>query len=103
MLNPDATPMTMKSANSNYFTLYSLTVAAAWNDDLQLTVIGFNSNAIIANSTFTLQVFTVSYLKFTGFSSLDTVQFRTSGGKRNSNVTGMGRHFAMDNICLKFT
>ena len=103
VMNPNGTPMTIASANSQSFTLYSLVIAAAWYDDLQLTVVGYKSNIVIATSTFTLQVFTASYLSFSGFSGLDKVIFTTSGGTKNSAVTGSGTHFSMDNICLTFT
>ncbi len=97
--------MTMKSANSSLITLYSAVAAAAWYDNLQLTVVGYHSNATIINNTFTLQVFTVSYLTFIGYSRLDTIIFSTSGGTQNAvvNGTGSGEHFTMDNICLSFT
>jgi len=103
MLNGYGNPMTMATASSSLFTLYSLTVAAAWNDNLQLTVDGYNSNVLIVTNTFTLQVFTLSYLIFSGYSGLDTVIFTTSGGTQDPNVVSTGTHFAMDNICLTFT
>ena len=103
VMNSDGTPMTITSANSQSFTLYSLVIAAAWCDNLQLTVVGYKSNTVIATSTFTLQVFTASYLSFSGFSGLDKITFTTSGGTKNSAVTGGGTHFSMDNICLTFT
>jgi hypothetical protein len=84
-------------------TLYSLAVAAAWNDNLQLKIVGYNSNVVIRNNTYTLQVFTVSYLIFTGYSGLDNITFTTFGGTKNPIVNGSGTHFAMDNICLSFT
>lgn len=101
--NPGGSPMTMTSANSSLITLYTLAAAAAWYDNLQLAVVGYNSNVVIATNTFTLQVFTVSYLTFTGYSGLDTITFTTSGGTKNAGVGGSGTHFAMDNICLSFT
>ena len=96
-MNPYGDPMTISSANSQSFTLYSLVIAAAWCDNLQLTVVGYKSNVVIATSTFSLQVFTASYLRFSGFSGLDKVTFTTSV------VSCSGTHFSMDNICLTFT
>ncbi|CAF1496276.1 unnamed protein product [Adineta steineri] len=103
IFNPGGTPMTMTSANGSLFTLYSIAIAAAWYDNLQLTVVGYSSTVVIANNTYTLQVFTVSYLTFRGYSGLDTVKFSTSGGTKNANVGGSGTQFGMDNICLSFT
>jgi hypothetical protein len=100
--NGGANPMTTQTATGLFFNLYYLAVAAAWYDNLLLNIVGYKSNVVIVNSTFTLQVFTVSYINFTGYSGLDTVVFSTSGGTQNPIANGSGRHFAMDNICLNF-
>jgi hypothetical protein len=98
----DGNPMNMTSANGRLFILNSVVVAAAWYDNLLLAVTGYHSGAIIRNQTFILQVFTASYINFSGYSGLDTVVFSTSGGTRNPYVVGNGMHFAMDNVCLTF-
>ena len=49
--------MTIQSANSSLINLYSLAVAAAWNDNLQLSIVGYNSNVTIVSNNYTLQVF----------------------------------------------
>ncbi|CAF1145003.1 unnamed protein product [Adineta steineri] len=100
--NNAGAPMTMTGANGTLFTLNSAAIAAAWYDNLQLTVVGHRSNAVIANNTFILQVFTVSYITFHGYSGLDTAMFSTSGGTLNPNVNGDGEQYAMDNLCLSF-
>lgn len=100
VFNPFGDPLTIQTASLNLITLYSLVAAAAWYDNLDLTVDGYNSNTIVVSATFTLQVFTPSYLTFTGFTGLDKIVFTTSGGTKNSGVTGSGRQFAMDNLCL---
>jgi hypothetical protein len=92
----------MQSANGCFFTLYSAAAAAAWNDNLQVKVVGYSSNIVIANNIYTLQVFNVTYLIFDGYSGLDTVVFSTSGGTTNAGVNGSGTEFAMDNIHLIF-
>jgi hypothetical protein len=95
-------PMTMQTANNCHFTLYSFAAAAAWNDNLQLTAVGYNSSVVIVINTFILQVFTVSYLTFSGYSGLDTVIFTTSGGTQNPVANGSGTQFVMDNMFLTF-
>jgi len=95
-------PMSMTSATGRLFILNSVIVAAAWDDNLSLTVTGYHSSAIIQNQTFTLQVFTASYLNFSGYSGLDTVIFTTFGGTLDPNVSGNGTQFGMDNVCLTF-
>jgi hypothetical protein len=81
----------MKSVKNKLITLYS---AAAWHDNLQLTVVGYNSNVLIVNN---------SYLTFIGYSGLDTINFTASGRTSNAGLIGGGTHFAMDNIFLSFT
>ncbi|CAF1002532.1 unnamed protein product, partial [Adineta steineri] len=100
--NEGGTPMTMTGANGTLFTLNSAVIAAAWNDNLQLTVVGYRSNAVIANNTFILQVYTFSSITFYGYSELDSAVFSTSGGIQNPNVIGGGEHYGMDNLCLSF-
>jgi hypothetical protein len=94
---------TMKSTNNSLINLYSLFVAASWYDNLQLTMVGYNSNVVIVNNTYILQVFTVSNLTFTGYTGLDTIIFTTSGGTQHAGLPGSGLFFGMDNICLSFT
>lgn len=94
--------MTISSATGRFFSFYSVAITAAWNDNLQISIAGYKSNTIITNNTFTVQVFTVSHLTFTGYTSLDTIIFTSYGGTQNSIVNGSGIHFVMDNICLTF-
>ncbi|CAF1562611.1 unnamed protein product, partial [Adineta ricciae] len=77
-------------------------LAAVWSDNLQLQVVGYRSNTIIANNIYILQVFNVLYITFDGYSGLDSVVFSTSAGTHNLDVVGSGRHFGMDNLCLTF-
>jgi hypothetical protein len=100
--NGGASPMTIQTATGLFFNLNHLSVAAAWFDNLLLNVVGYKSNVVIINNTYTLQVFTLSNITFTGYSGLDTVIFSTSGGTQNSIVNGSGGHFGMDNVCLNF-
>ncbi|CAF0832710.1 unnamed protein product [Adineta steineri] len=100
--NGGGTPMTMTGANGALFTLNSAAVASAWYDNLQLTVVGYRSDVVIRNNTFILQVFTVSYITFNGYSGLDTAVFSTSGGTINPTVFGGLGQYAMDNLCLSF-
>ncbi|UJR34490.1 hypothetical protein I4U23_021898 [Adineta vaga] len=104
LYNTNAFPMNMSRVNGSRFTLHSAALTAAWNDNLQLRVIGYRSNIVVANNTFTLQVFTVSNLTFHGYSALDTAVFSSSGGTNNPYVLNFtGFQFAMDNLCLSFT
>lgn len=95
-------PMTIQSATGSFFNLYSFAVAATWRDNLQLTVAGYRSNVTIALNTYTLQVFSVSYLTFTGYVRLDKIIFTASGGTPHPNLSGTIQVFAIDNLCLGF-
>ena len=53
---------------------------------------GYQSETVVANSTYTLRVSVASTLNFHGYSKLDKVVWKTFGGQE----------FAMDNICLEF-
>lgn len=96
--------MTMTSANGSLFSLYSAAVASAWMDNLQLTAIGYQSNTVVSSQTFTVQVFTLSIIAFSGYSGLDKVTFSASGGTPNSAAGGSSswKQFTMDDICLTF-
>ena len=100
--NERANALTMTGVNGSRFTLYSGAFAALWSDNLQLQVVGYRSNTVIANNIYILQVFNVLYITFAGYSGLDSVVFSTSAGTHNSDVLGSGRHFGMDNLCLTF-
>lgn len=96
-------PVTMQIANGSYFTLNSISVASAARDNLQLTVVGYNSNLVINNKTYIVQVFTLSFITFSGYAGLDKITFSTSGGTQNPVVSLSGSQYAMDNICLTVT
>ncbi|CAF2616018.1 unnamed protein product [Rotaria sp. Silwood2] len=103
LFNGYGDPMTMSSLNNKSLTLYSAIMASAWRDNLQLTVAGYKSNALVAINNFILQVFTASYITFNGLSGLDNITFSTSNGTENPAVSGRGAHFAMDNLCLSLS
>ncbi|CAF0964329.1 unnamed protein product [Didymodactylos carnosus] len=96
-------PVIMTSANGSLFTLDSFYASAAWRDNLQFTLNGYQSSTVIKSQTFTLQVFNVSYLAFDGWNSLDTLTFTTSGGTKNSMVGTNSSQMAFDNLCITFT
>ncbi|CAF1460766.1 unnamed protein product [Adineta ricciae] len=98
--NAYGNPMRMTNLDGTLFTLHSVAMASAWKDNLQLNVVGYRSNVIIANNTYIIQVFLLSNITFIGYSNLDTVVFSTSGGTRNPNVSDDGTHYAMDNLCI---
>ena len=100
--NANGNSMHIRLFNGSLLTLKSAVIAAAWNDNLQLEIVGYRSDSVIINRTFTLQVFEGQYLNFTGYSRLNKVSFSSFGGTRNSNVRGDGHFFAMDDLCCSF-
>lgn len=102
IFNAFAAPMTIASTTGCTFTLLSAAVAAAWNDNLQLRVVGYFSGTIVASHIYTLQVFSISNLAFNGFSGIDHVIFTSSGGTKNPSVTSSGTHFAMDDLQISY-
>lgn len=97
-------PMHMRTYNGSLITLKSAAFAAAWNDNLQLEIVGYRSDSIIINRTFTLQVFEVQYLNFIGYSRLDEVSFKSFGDTVNVNISSPkgGYEFGMDDLCCSF-
>lgn len=95
--------MTMTSANGSLINLYSAAFASAWRDNLELTITGYNSNTVIANNTFILQVFSLSNLTLVGYVGLDKITFITSNGTPRTGLSLTGSQYAMDNVFLTFT
>ncbi len=91
---------TMKSTKNSLINLYSLFVAASWYDNLQLTMVGYKSNVVIVNNTYTLQVFTLSNSTFIGYTGLDTIIFTTSDGTQHPSLPASGSFFGMDKIII---
>lgn len=100
VFNAFENPLTIQSINGNRFSLYAASVAAAWNDNLQLTVVGYRSDVPVINTSFTLSVFTITNIEFNGYVELDKVIFSSSGGTTNSMVAYLGKQFAMDNVYI---
>lgn len=100
VFNAFGNPLTIQSANGNPFSLYAASVAAAWNDNLQLTVVGYRSSVPVVTNTFTLSVFTVLNVEFNGYIELDEVIFSSSGGTLNPTVDNTGTQFGMDNVYI---
>jgi uncharacterized membrane protein YiaA len=83
----------------NPFDLHSAYFAAAWNDNLQLRVQGFNRGTLIYDQTYTLQATLPTLINF-DFLGVTEVDFTSSGGVHHVGYTGSGTHFAVDNILI---
>ncbi|CAF3870028.1 unnamed protein product [Rotaria magnacalcarata] len=83
------------------FTLNSFLATAAWYDNLNLTISGQLSSTVIYSANFILQVFSITVVNL-NWSGIDTMTLTTSGGTKNINVTGSGKHVAIDNMCVTY-
>lgn len=79
--------------NSGYFT-------AAWNDDLQLEIVGKQNNRTVYRKTYSLSTSEPTFIKFPK-TPVTSINFTSSGGTYNTNlITGSGVHFAVDNLSV---
>jgi len=86
------------------FTLDSLYLTAAWNDNLQVTVTGLNNGQAIAGDTATLTLSATQPTLFApGWSGLTEVDFTSFGGTPHPGYEGGGDHFALDNLAIDAT
>ncbi len=79
------------------FNLLGMQAAAAWNDGLELNIIGYLGATEKYNRTFTLTTTTRSSLDL-NFMGIDRVAFLASGGTPNQNLSGSGNFFGMDDV-----
>jgi hypothetical protein len=95
--NSGGTPANINSPNP--FDLHSGYFTAAWNDNLQLHVQGYNRGTLIYDQTYTLQSTMPTLINF-DFLGVTEVDFTSSGGVHHAAYGGSGTHFAMDNILI---
>ncbi len=99
-LNKGGQNMSMIINAARAFTLESMIVASAWNDNLTLEITGKRGGSVFKSKRLTLQL-QPQWVEL-NWSDLDIVNFSSSGGELNPNVTGSGTHFAIDNLCVEF-
>ncbi|MPM64473.1 hypothetical protein SDC9_111359 [bioreactor metagenome] len=87
---------------SGVFTLYSGQFTAAWNDNLQLTIEGFQGATSVGTQTVTLSATEPTRVTFTGLLNVNKVVLTSSGGTPHAGYTpptgGGGTHFAFDDL-----
>ena len=100
--NGDADPATISSPRSAPFTLISVYLTAAWNDDLNVTI-DATSAAGGKHATEFTQTVTINTLAPTlvtlNFPDIDTVTFSSSGGTPHDPAAD-GFQFVMDNLII---
>jgi hypothetical protein len=81
------------------FTLLSAYVTAAWRDNLQLQVLGYNGGTLLYSNTYVLNATGPTLIDF-GYSGVTEVYFISSGGTPHPGYPNTGTQFAMDNLTI---
>ncbi len=84
------------------FSLLSAYLTAAWNDNLQLEVRGYNVSTLEYDNTYTLSATTPTRISF-NYIGVTSVQFISSGGSPHIGYFGNGTYFVIDNISVNVT
>ncbi|CAF3341683.1 unnamed protein product [Rotaria socialis] len=99
-LNKDGKMLSMIINAAKSFTLKSMIVASAWNDNLTLEITGKRGGSVFKSQRFTLQLQQQSIEL--NWPNLEIINFLSYGGEPNSDIKGNGPEFALDNLCVEF-
>ncbi|CAF4093432.1 unnamed protein product, partial [Rotaria magnacalcarata] len=80
------------------FSIKSFVIAAAWKNDLQLSMTGWRSEVRVHNQTIILQTKLATDVVL-DWRNIDKINFETFGGT-NAMLGDDGTHFGMDNLCI---
>ncbi|CAF1627828.1 unnamed protein product, partial [Rotaria magnacalcarata] len=86
------------SSSLEAFSIKSFVAAAAWNNDLQLSMTGERSGLRVHNKTITLQVKSATNVVL-DWRNIDKISFKTFGGTA-ATLGHDDTHFGMDNLCI---
>lgn len=86
-------------SNAVPFNLNSAMLTAAWNDNLQVQVIGLLHGAQLYNNTYILSAVSPTLINF-NYRGVTEVRFISSGGTPHPGYGGSGTHFVIDNVIL---
>ena len=96
--NSGSLQMTMSVPIGQYFQLNSISLAAAWRNNLALTITATKANAIIYRTVVNLQVASRTTLYTLKWPGIDKVTFDSANGTVYPNLAGTDPHFAFDDI-----
>ena len=88
-------PLTI--TNSTPFTFEAGYFTSAWNDNLNLSIQGFQGSALVDSASLVLQVSGPTYF-VADFENIDKLVISPSGGTKDPAVSGSGTYVAMDNL-----
>jgi uncharacterized repeat protein (TIGR03803 family) len=95
--NNEGAPAAMSDAAP--FNLLSAYLTAAWDDNLQVEVQGYNGPELIYDNTYTLSATAPTLIAF-NYVGVTSVQFISSGGTPHPGYGGSGSEFVMDNVTV---
>jgi hypothetical protein len=101
-LNAYGNPMSIGvdiSSSLEAFSIKSFVAAAAWNNNLQLSMTGERSGIRVFNQTITLQVKSATNVVL-DWKNINKITFETFGGTVGVIGSEAATHFAMDNLCI---
>ena len=85
--------------SNNTFTLNSFYLGAAWNDGLQVTVIGKLNGITLDAATFTANTSGPAVLETLNWSGINELDFSSQGGVSHGYY-GSGTQFVLDNLSI---
>ena len=91
-------PMTFSLPVGQYFQLNSVSLAAAWNNNLQLTIKGTRNNVLVYQTIVSLQVATRTMLYTFKWANIDKISFEAAGGTPYPGLSGSGTQFVVDDL-----
>jgi hypothetical protein len=100
--NPGGAMVQITSANGTSFAWNSLVVAAAWRNNLILTVYGYRYGVNTLSGSVSITEVNQTTVTCGGCTNYDTLQFITSGGTPVSGLAQSGTEFGFDNLCISF-
>lgn len=86
-------------SSSTPFTLNSAYITGAWNNGLQVNVIGYNGGTELYDNTYTVSESSPTLIIF-NYVGVTEVYFKTSGGTPVVGLHGSGTQMAMDNVTI---
>jgi hypothetical protein len=88
-------------SSGSLFDFNSAYLTAAWNDGLQVDVLGFAGGWLTHSNHFTLDTSAPTLLNF-DYLGIDAVDFVSYGGIPHGNPSGGGTQIAIDNLVVTF-
>ncbi|CAF1656630.1 unnamed protein product [Didymodactylos carnosus] len=81
-----------------YFQLNSISLCAAWRNNLTVTIKGIRANIPVYQTVINLQVASKNILYTVKWAGIDKVTFDSVGGIEYPNLNGGGTQFVFDDI-----